>query len=78
MIPLRCNNHPWMEGFLNVASNPFFAVSDADGHYAIKGLPPGTYTLVADHELLGQQTATVTVAAKQSAAQDFSYGSGAN
>jgi plastocyanin len=74
MIPLRCNNHPWMEGFLNVASNPFIAVSDADGHYSIKGLPPGTYTVVADHEQLGQQTATVTVVAKQVASEDFSYG----
>jgi plastocyanin len=77
MIPLRCNNHPWMEGFLNVASSPFFAVSDGDGHYSIKGLPAGTYTVVADHEQLGLQSAVITVAAKQSASQDFSYGGGA-
>lgn len=73
MIPVRCNNHPWMEAFINIVSNPFYAVSDADGHFTIKGLPPGTYTIVADHEQLGQQTATVTVTAKQTAAQDFSY-----
>ena len=24
MIPVRCNNHPWMEAFLNVVKNPFF------------------------------------------------------
>ncbi len=45
MIPVRCNNHPWMEAFINVAPNPFFAISDADGHYQIQGLPPGTYKL---------------------------------
>jgi plastocyanin len=73
MIPVRCNNHPWMEAFINIVSNPFYAVSDSDGHFTIKGLPPGTYTIVADHEQLGQQTATVTVAAKQAATQDFSY-----
>ena len=73
MMPIRCNNHPWMEGFLNVSANPFFAVSDADGHFEIKGLPPGTYTLVADQEKLGEQTATVTVAARQTAATDFTY-----
>ena len=73
MIPVRCNNHPWMEAFINIVSNPFYAVSDSDGHFTIKGLPPGTYTIVADHEQLGQQTATVTVAAKQTATQDFSY-----
>lgn len=73
MIPLRCNNHPWMQAYLNVVSNPFFAVSDAEGHYTIKGLPPGTYTLVADHEQLGQQSAAITVVAKQSAKEDFSF-----
>ncbi|HEY0785775.1 MAG TPA: carboxypeptidase regulatory-like domain-containing protein [Acidobacteriaceae bacterium] len=73
MIPLRCNNHPWMQAYVNVVSNPFFAVSDAQGHYTIRGLPPGTYTVVADQEQLGQQSATITVAARQSAAQDFTY-----
>jgi plastocyanin len=74
MIPVRCNNHPWMQAFINVSPNPFYAVSDASGKYAIHGLPPGTYTIVADQESLGQQTATVTVAAKQTATQDFTYG----
>jgi plastocyanin len=73
MVPVRCNNHPWMEAFINVVSNPFYAVSDGDGNFTIKGLPPGIYTIVADHEVLGQQTATVTVAAKQTATQNFTY-----
>jgi plastocyanin len=73
MMPVRCNNHPWMQAFINVSTNPFFAVSDENGHFEIKGLPPGTYTIVADHEVLGQQTATVTVGAKQAATQDFTF-----
>ncbi len=73
MIPVRCNNHPWMEAFINVAPNPFLSVSGADGHFTIKGLPPGTYTIVAVHEKLGQKTATVTVNSKQTAIQDFTY-----
>jgi plastocyanin len=73
MIPVRCNNHPWMQAFINVVANPFYAVSDGEGHFEIKGLPPGTYTIVADHEVLGQQAATVTVGAKQTAKQDFTF-----
>jgi plastocyanin len=73
MVPVRCNNHPWMEAFINVTSTPFFAVSDADGHFTIRGLPPGTYTIVAAHEKLGEKTATVTVGSKQTAVQDFTY-----
>jgi plastocyanin len=73
MLPVRCNNHPWMEGFINVVSNPFYAVSGDEGHFTIKGVPPGTYTLAADHEVLGEKTATVTVAPHQTATVDFTY-----
>jgi plastocyanin len=73
MIPVRCNNHPWMEAFLNVAPNPFFSVSGEDGHFAIHGLPPGTYTLVAVQEQLGQQQATATVTTQGTATADFSF-----
>ncbi len=73
MIPVRCNNHPWMQAFINVSASPFFAVSDVSGRYMIKGLPPGTYTVVADQEVAGEQTATVTVPAKGTVTQDFSY-----
>jgi plastocyanin len=73
MLPVRCNNHPWMQAFVNVAPNPFFAVSGEDGHFAIHGLPPGTYTLVAVQEQLGQQQASVTVATHGNATADFSF-----
>lgn len=73
MIPVRCNNHPWMEGFINVAANPFFAVSADGGHFTIKGVPPGTYTIAADHEVLGEKTATVTVTAGKTATVDVTY-----
>jgi len=73
MMPVRCNNHPWMQAFINVSVNPFFAVSDADGHYTIKGVPPGTYTIAADQEVAGEKTVTVTVPAKGTVTVDFSY-----
>jgi plastocyanin len=73
MMSVRCNNHPWMQAFINVAANPFYAVSDASGKFVIRGLPPGTYTIVADQENLGQKTATVTVSAQQTVTQDFTY-----
>ena len=76
MIPVRCAMHPWMQGFINVAANPFYAVSGAAGHYEIRGVPPGTYTLAADQESMGEKTVTITVGPKQTVTQDFTYGSG--
>ena len=73
MIPIRCNNHPWMHAYLNVLANPFFAVTDASGHFTIKGLPPGTYTLGAVQAKLGSQTAQVTVKADGVVQQAFRF-----
>lgn len=73
MLPVRCNNHPWMNAFINVSATPFFAVTDAAGHFSISGLPAGTYTLAAVHEKMGEQTMTVTVEPKQTAKADFSF-----
>jgi plastocyanin len=73
MIPVRCNNHPWMEAFLNVVKNPFFAVSDAQGRYEIEGLPPGTYTLVAVHEKLGTQSQQITIQSHLTSTANFAF-----
>jgi hypothetical protein len=73
MLPVRCNNHPWMNAFINVSATPFFAVTDADGNFTISGLPAGSYTLAAVHEKMGDQTMTVTVEPKQTVKADFSF-----
>jgi plastocyanin len=73
MIPVRCNNHPWMNAFINVSATPFFAVTGTDGHFSISGLPTGTYTLAAVHEKMGEQTITVTVEPKGTAKADFNF-----
>jgi plastocyanin len=62
-VPFECNVHGWMHAKVFVMDNPYFAVSDDNGAFSIKGLPPGTYTLEAWHEKLGTKTATVTVTA---------------
>lgn len=73
MMPVRCNNHPWMEALLNVAPNQFFAVTRDDGTFSIPGLPPGTYTLAAVHEKLGERDIQVTVSANSKTRTDFTF-----
>jgi plastocyanin len=76
MLPVKCNQHPWMKMYVNVVKSPFFAVTAKDGKYEIKGLPPGDYTLAFVHEKLGEQDQKVTVAAKDSKTVDQSFKAG--
>jgi plastocyanin len=73
MLPVKCNQHPWMKMYVNVVKSPFFAVTDKSGKYEIKGLPPGDYTIAFVHEKLGEQDQKVTVAAKESKTVDQSF-----
>lgn len=73
MMPIVCNQHPWMKMYLNVVANPFFAVTDAQGRFTISGLPPGDYTIEALHERLGAREAKVHLDAKQNAQLNFSF-----
>lgn len=77
LIPVKCNQHPWMKANVGVLGHPCFAVSAKDGTYTIKNVPPGTYTLVFFHEVFGEQTQQVTIAAKESKTQDITYKAGA-
>src|SRR2546426_44937 len=73
MVALECNVHGWMHAWLGVLPHPFFGVSSGDGSFALKGLPPGTYTIEAWHEKYGTQTASVTVAGSETKTADFSF-----
>lgn len=64
-IPVKCNIHPWMKGYIAVFKHPYFAVTGKDGAFVLKDLPPGTYTITAWQEKLGTLTQKVTVAPNQ-------------
>lgn len=70
-LPLACDIHPWMKGFLMVFNHPFFAVTSADGTFEIKGIPAGSHKFVAWQESAGYVTSgaaagqAVTVTAGQ-------------
>jgi len=73
MIPVKCNQHPWMRAWIGVTSNPFFAVTGSDGAYTLKGLPPGNYTLGAWTATFGAEEQQVTLGAKETKTLDFKF-----
>jgi plastocyanin len=61
VVPLLCNVHPEMSGYIIVSPTPYFAQTDASGNYKIDNVPDGKYTVVAWHEGM-KQTKQVDVA----------------
>ena len=61
-VPLLCNVHPEMAGYVIVSPTPYFAESDDSGNYKIKDVPDGSYNLVVWHEGAKSQSKPVTVA----------------
>jgi len=73
MLPVKCNIHPWMRSYISVVDHPFFAVSGSDGSFSIAGIPPGTYTVEAVHEMFGTKEMSITLTDAGSATADFAF-----
>jgi hypothetical protein len=72
LVDLRCDaGHIWMAAYIYVFDHPYFAVTGADGTYALGDVPPGTYTLTVWHEKLGTQSREITVTSDAPVQADF-------
>lgn len=75
MIPIKCDVHSWMRGYIGVVSNPFYGVSNSMGHFKITQLPAGTYTLTAWQEAYGTQSQSITITSGQTQGVTFTFNS---
>jgi hypothetical protein len=75
MLPIKCDVHSWMKAYGFVMSHPFFDVSDAEGSYTIKDVPPGKYVIQVWHERkkLGKLSEEIDVGETDLASIDFEY-----
>ena len=71
LIKVKCDAHEWMHAWIWELDHPYFATTRDDGHFTIKDVPPGTYTLVAWHEAAGEKRTSVTVSAGNTATVDI-------
>jgi plastocyanin len=65
-VRVDCDAHGWMEAWIYVVDNPYYAVTGADGKFTITDVPPGDYTLVAVQPFTGPMELPVTVTESQS------------
>lgn len=53
-VAVGCSIHTWMNATIVVANNPWFAITDERGRFALDDVPEGDWTLVVWHEVLGK------------------------
>jgi plastocyanin len=60
-IRVTCDLHAWMRSSLVIVETPFFAVSDAEGHFTIGKVPPGVYTISIGHHRFTSEPENIQV-----------------
>ncbi|MDZ4780714.1 MAG: hypothetical protein SGJ19_10710 [Planctomycetia bacterium] len=52
-VPVSCNIHPWMKGYVVVRDNPYTVVTPVDGKIELKNIPAGKHEFGIWHEKCG-------------------------
>ena len=74
-VPVKCDLHNFMKAHLLPLEHPLAAVTDAEGKFEIKGVPPGKHTFIVWHEMCGylQKKLEVDIKADKPTEEKLSY-----
>jgi plastocyanin len=64
-IPVKCNIHPWMQGYFVVLKTSHVSVTGEDGRFLLPELAPGHYTVTAWHESYGTRSREITIVGQE-------------
>lgn len=74
VFTMQCGMHPYMQNWGYAIDNPYYAVTNLNGSFAIVDLPAGTYRIKAWHPILGAQERELTVKPNETVSLDLSFG----
>ena len=72
-VNVRCDLHGWMNAFVVVANNPYYAVTRGSGEFELDQVPPGRYYLKVWQETLGEMEKEIVVEAGKPTAVEFIF-----
>jgi hypothetical protein len=70
-VRVDCDAHGWMEGWVYVVDNPYYAVTGPDGKFSITDIPAGEYKLVAVQSFIGPIEMPVSVVSGKTTTLDI-------
>jgi hypothetical protein len=73
VLEFSVESRPMSRAWVVVLDQPYFAVTDAHGSFAIDSIPPGIHHIRAWHPMLGIADGTVTVTAGGTATVDLQF-----
>ncbi len=73
MVKVECDQHRFMQTWILVPLNPYFATTNEKGLFAIDQIPAGSYTLSAWHPALGYLEKSITLEDNQRKTLSFQY-----
>jgi hypothetical protein len=76
-ILIQCNLHPFLQSRGVIVDNPYYAITDEEGNFSIKDIPPGTYKVIAWHPFIPNQTGTIAIESGSQSTLNFEF-DGAN
>ena len=76
-LKVKCDVHSWMTSYVRVVEHPFFAVTQDNGTFELRGLPPGEYEISVWHEykryVPDNEKLTVKVGEGETKKVEFTY-----
>ena len=73
VFTMQCGMHPYMQNWGYAIDNPYYAVTDLHGSFAIGDIPAGTYHIKAWHPILGTQERDITVKPNEAVSLDLLF-----
>ena len=73
VISVRCDLHGWMQAYVIVAKNPYYAVTQNGGKFELDGVPQGQYLLKVWTENLGETEQRIVVEDGKPTHADFTF-----
>jgi hypothetical protein len=70
---IKCNLHPFLQSRGIIVENPYYAITDEEGNFSIKDVPPGTYEVVAWNPFISNQIRAITIEPENQSTLNFEF-----